>query len=399
MQKNEIANLKHEGEFSPLSKTDTETPLKTDSSPILTGVLSSAEKGVIKTGPFKPKLNRTKVLCDWLQIWCIGDLKTDTKLYKIEKQKYGNPTFTDIYVIHSVLLNCECATLACNPRSAIIDKRGALLKLKNTMLYAMDYCQLINDLLQELGYTFKSVSRLDLAVDFNSFEGFNWHRIEPEHLIRKYARGEYTKVGRNKGNMFVENNIYQYLRFGTSNSDISCYLYNKTVELQQKVMKHYIIEQWEMSDIDTKKDVWRLEISIKGNSWKYTDPDTGEIRPLTIDDLKDIAFLEGAYFFHLNKQFDIRIVADNTRHDRLKKIPLFKEKYEHKPFVLSNLTKDGTRMDKIFIRMSENYNKIQRQNKQLYKLEADYLTREYAEKTGLTEFYNKIKLPENQPVI
>lgn len=366
---------------SPLSKTDSLGTIQSTSKPHTDNITLYGQGTSVKYDNSK----RTNVLIDWLQIWCIGELKA-TKKYEIKKLAYGSKTFLDIYIIKQY--NKEIATLACNPRSALLNKNGALLKLKNNILYCSDYCELLNDLLFELGYVFKSVSRLDIAVDFNTFK----NNLLPQNLIKKYMSCEYTKLGRNKFTLHGEQKKvmdFQTLRFGNNTSDVSIYLYNKTNELQQKTMKHYIIEQWEHFKLDTKKDVWRLEISIKGNSWKYADTGTGEIRPLEINDLKTLQFLEGTYFHWLNKHFDMRINEADKKRSRLKKVLLFTEIYKHEDFVMSFRTDESNRMDKIFIRMLEVYNCEIRQDKKLYSQELEFLTKDYAYKKGLLEFYYK----------
>jgi hypothetical protein len=142
------------------------------------------------------------------------------------------------------------------------------------------------------------------------------------------------------------------------------------------------------------KDVWRLEISIKGNSWKYVDPGTGEIRQIELNDLKEMAFLEGTYFHFLHKEFDIRVNDGSARHNRLRQVPLFNERFDQKDFERSYLSEDGSKMDKFFIRNMEHYNKTQRQDKQLHHMEFELLTYEYAERHGLVEWYRKnVRLP------
>jgi len=381
---------------SPLSKTDILRTTKTTPKPRYDKANSDVQpiKKITQKKQAKRHDNslRTNVQIDWLQVWCLGALKTSFK-YDAEKLSYGTKTFEDVYVIRKKGFKDEIATIACKPRSKILNPKGALIKLKNNILYSANYCDLLNDILIELGFVFQSISRLDLAIDFNKF----LKGLLPEKLIKKYVTGTYTKIGRNKFNIYGEQDddvTFQTLRFGNNNSNVSVYLYNKSKELEQKTMKHYIVEQWQQVEKNGKKldidNVWRLEISIKGNAWKYADSETGEIRPLEINDLNNVAFLEGTYFEHLKKHFDIRLKQKGKKRSRLNPVLLFTEVYDRKSFVRSYNSDESNRMDKIFVRMMENYNYSVRSSRKDREFETEalsLLTADYVKKKGLHKFY------------
>jgi hypothetical protein len=163
-----------------------------------------------------------------------------------------------------------------------------------------------------------------------------------------------------------------------------------------KKHKEYIRENWINHKLDVSKDVWRLEISIKGNTWKFVDVDNGEIRKLDLHDLRSILNLESIYFGHLDKYFDFRYNKPQVKRTRLKKITLFDKSCDNAIFMMAFKTDESNRMDKIFIRMLEKYNCQLRESKREYKEQLSIIVKDYSYDKGLTGFYNKIATQENQ---
>lgn len=344
------------------------------------------------------KNKRCLVVCDWLQVFCMGEFKS-SQVFDYELKPYGNKTFNSIAEIfnNGKLL----ATIAFSPRSSVINPKGALIKISNNCLYCSDYVKLINNIIFEFGYTFVSISRLDLAIDFNTFN----YGLHPEKLIKNYLSCKYTKLRKNDFKIHGKENIenfklhgrqsteiiFETLRFGNNVSAISIYLYNKTAELKAKTHKEYIVENWKRFELDINKDVWRLEISIKGNTWKFVDENTGEIRNLNLNDLMTINILEKIYFSHFEKYFDFRYNKNKIKRSRLKKISLFDKVDSTSNFVMSFNSEEGNRMDKIFIRMLENYNCQIRNSKREYKNELGKIVKDFSYDKGLLGFYyNKV---------
>ena len=328
---------------------------------------------------------RTEVLIDWLQVYCIGTLKKSNK-FTIKELGYGTKVFISVYEIY--VYNELVATLACNPRSSALNQKGALIKLKNSALYCDNRIELMKSILDELGYEFKSISRLDLCIDCNHFN----NNYEPENFIKDYLQLKITKKGKNKATCHFwqsEQIEFQTLRFGKNSSNVSFYLYNKTQEMKDVRYKKYIEDNWIKSGLDVKKNVWRLECSLKGNKYKIIDKDTGLIRPVCLDDLTTTANLEGIFFHYYHRNFEFKINTSDKNKSRKKNIKLFNEFYDLKDFTTSFKTDEATRMDKIFIGMMENYNCEIRLSNRYYKEDLKNIILDYAEKKGLLEFYYK----------
>lgn len=336
---------------------------------------------------------RTNILIDWLQVFCVGHLKKSNILIYKELQ-YGTKVFST--VIEIWYRNEFIATLAYLPRSRALNPLGCLIKLKNNCLYSDKPAELLEMVLFETGFEFKSISRLDLCTDFNSFNNC----YQPENLIKDYLQLKITKKGKNKATCHFwqgQQIEFQTLRFGTNSSDISFYLYNKTQELKDVVFKKYIVDNWQIQNLDVLKNVWRLECSIKGNIYKKVNKQTGEISTLNLNDLKNVSNLEGIFFYYLHRNFEFVINSNIKNKAQKKKIKLFSENYELMEFTKPFKTDDCTRMDKIFINMLESYNCEIRNSKRYYKDDLEYIIKDYCEKKGITDFYYKKIAHEPEP--
>jgi hypothetical protein len=326
---------------------------------------------------------RTHILIDWLQVYCIGTLKNSNILIYKELE-YGTKTFSK--VINLIYQNEHVATLAYLPRSKVIHPQGALIKLKNNSLYSDDRINLLQLIINETGFAFKSISRLDLCIDFNNFN----NNYDPEKFIKDYLQFKITKKGKNKGTVhFWQSNQIKFetLKFGKNTSDVSFYLYNKSKELQDVVYKKYIVDNWIKQGLNTKNTVWRLECSIKGNKYKIVNKDTGEIQPVSLSDLDSIEKLEGIFFYYYHKNFEFKINNNTKNKSRKENIKLFTEIYDLKYFTPSFKTDEAGRMEKIFIKMLENYNCEIRETNRYYKNDMKQILLDYCSKKGMLDFY------------
>lgn len=142
---------------------------------------------------------------------------------------------------------------------------ACLIKLDNRQCYETDCVSKLCDILLSLNITIKSISRLDICSDFQYFD----NGLKPENLIKNFLKEIYWKCG--TANFTVignqkQKNSYEYIRFGSGNSPINCYLYNKTKELADVKEKPYIRDAWASAGYDETKDVWRLEFSLKSDA-------------------------------------------------------------------------------------------------------------------------------------
>lgn len=237
---------------------------------------------------------------DWLQIYADVSLLKYSDEYEAKILDYGTKNFEileEVYLQGSLFCSVQR-----KPRSEIIKSHTAVIKFENSLLYFADAETIIATFLRECEIHLLSITRIDLAVDFKKFK----NGLLPQSLIKgfmkekflKNGRGKYTLIGSQKNVLDVS-----YLRFGTKASDVNVYLYNKSLEMKEKVYKPYIAERWKQLEGSPLQDVWRLEFSLTAKATTFIDEQTGEIQTITLNTFSNtkqqkeiISALEKRYF-------------------------------------------------------------------------------------------------------
>ena len=237
---------------------------------------------------------------DWLQIYADVSLLKYSDEYEAKILDYGTKNFEileEVYLQGSLFCSVQR-----KPRSEIIKSHTAVIKFENSLLYFADAETIIATFLRECEIHLLSITRIDLAVDFKKFK----NGLLPQSLIKgfmkekflKNGRGKYTLIGSQKNVLDVS-----YLRFGTKSSDVNVYLYNKSLEMKEKVYKPYIAERWKQLEDSPLQDVWRLEFSLTAKATTFIDEQTGEIQTITLNTFSNtkqqkeiISALEKRYF-------------------------------------------------------------------------------------------------------
>lgn len=164
-------------------------------------------------------------------------------------------------------------TLLWRPHSKIIAQNSMLVEVANPLLYSGEFRR-VRDLLQAIHpHTWQSLSRLDLATDFQP-------SVAQWQIISMLATGSAYVQGKQDGNMWHNyNSAGQYvtrtprqLAWGAAKSQVKWKLYNKTKEIHETTTdgrtwctKPYIKECWQKAGFKPDTDTWRLEVSIMGS--------------------------------------------------------------------------------------------------------------------------------------
>lgn len=312
----------------------------------------------MRVGGFKLSDNMAIVI-DWLQVNATGRM-SDSVISQLELQPYSTRVFKSVYILRA--FTEDMATIACNPLSPVIPSDTHLIKFHNKLLYSTDLEQRIEYTLNFLGLTFKGLSRLDLAHDFNKFA----NNLLPHNLINRFLLKKWLHVGKQSFKVYGKggvNQSFETLRFGKNDSELSVYLYNKSIELNQVKDKPWIREFWQHNAISQSNDVWRLEVSLKGNRLHYVDESSGNIERLSLSNIFDQLFLHKLYFSLVDKYFKFVRPETNRNISRMKQVQLFDECYNKFYFIKLNDKKESDRSVKIFIKKLEEFNSIVRQIK------------------------------------
>lgn len=170
------------------------------------------------------------------------------------------------------------------------DIRDCTLKIENDLLYKRkmvldgDLYRQIQRAIENSGWTFKHITRCDIAVDFCPLSEPVCERYtKPSEFIsdivsnrvkrcsngaaratlstQQKKKDEMTKIVKSAGD-------FSYIRF--SNYLPTSVLYNKSLEMRMKSLKSYIVDDWLRAGFDdTDNDIWRFELrfNFKGSAF------------------------------------------------------------------------------------------------------------------------------------
>lgn len=276
------------------------------------------------------------------------------------------------------------------PKMASIDQKSVSVKVANRLLYKEDWSWYLHDIIEALNLVVKNITRIDLCLDFQKFAysilqnedgitiprenvptdpytlmeleqyGFVKKYLTPIEFIHRYiqdqsiAQGEtYVREGSNvycvygkkrmvatDGSKEINDDTevtvlsdFEYIRFGSRNSGVCTYLYNKSQELRDKKSKPWIRQRWEDAGLDEKHgDIYRLEFSIsaKGMCLRKADAKRGmraprakNFRKLCRDDVEGQRQLEQLFMGYLDKYFSFRHVGKQKYRKDMKRVSLF----------------------------------------------------------------------------
>ena len=325
---------------------------------------------------------------DWLQLYCLGNIAPRAG-YEVKRLEYSTRIFKHIDEIY--LNKKKICTATHTPFSPVLEQKMVIIKFENYLLYERNLWLVVDNFISDFNLVYKSISRIDVAVDFNTFyKKRNVQNFLNEFLknnVRKIGKADYKLQGCQKTTHIVD-----YLRFGGNNSEVSAYIYNKTKELNQVKMKSYIVDTWRCSGLDVDAGVWRLEFSIKSSAIKILDKSDGDLKDISLDNIKNKVFLEKMYMALVDKYFCFRENTGKTNVTREKQIILFYNNFKDvERYFVRNLG-DATRADKIFIKKLEQSNCELREAKKFYREEQSNILYDFVVEKGLEDFYlSKIK--------
>ena len=283
---------------------------------------------------------------DWLSFFCQCGEPVNFDDYTLELKTYGTQIFekaADVIKDNEVV-----AIVLWQPRSGILRENSAMIKIQNRQLYNEKWFEIFTDLEKAWFCHDIKISRIDICADFVNFK----NGLYPKTLISNFLTQKFVKVGRGTFKIMGEQKKYidyQYLRFGSGSSDISAYIYNKSTELKKVKDKPYIKEFWKQLNNKNKRDVWRLEFSLKGKSLKIIDTINGDFVVDSFKSLTDKKLIANIYSFMVKKYFDFRTPGSDLNKSRWEKIELFEDEDVHFVIVDFALKSDTSRKHKIFL--------------------------------------------------
>lgn len=330
---------------------------------------------------------------DWLEVYCLepqNDPHTakwfEDNGYKIKVRDYGTPVYKEMFTIFQG--EKEWIEVRRNPYSrkgegGFLDPLSTHIKLCNEFCYTDSPIGELRAFLLACNYTFKSISRIDICMDFNEFDG----GIQVKPFIQDYIEGKYSKLNQSRVNLHGEDfwrfREWNSLKWGSTSSPFSTKLYNKSKELREVKDKDYIRQCWLDAGLDLSRDVWRIEFSTSSQAQtrkSKEDKKAFKLHLLMFDDRNKLLMR----FFELyEKYFDFREVITSVdengkvhckRKDRCPRLALIKYNPEDVAYTPSrNITvkKRPERTYKILINKLEklvNEKGIEREYKEAFRI-------------------------------
>jgi hypothetical protein len=281
---------------------------------------------------------------DYLEISLNGVLK-ETENIKLKKLDFHTAIFNDVHEIY--YKGQKIAKATSKPHSKILPPGAVMIRIENKILYLKSAKFIVQNLINDLGLQIRGISRVDFCMDFHEFDS----GLHPQKLIQRFFKNKYVKVGRSKFTAIGEQkswnladekkqkrytvigsqkqgeqkqalHVFDYLRFGSIANGKTIYLYNKTKELREVKNKIHIRNSWKLNGLDDR-DVWRLELSVKGNQQTLIDLETGEFEKVSIFKIFSDEFQKRYFFAGVNSLFRFKINTEEKKITRKPDLILF----------------------------------------------------------------------------
>ena len=281
---------------------------------------------------------------DWLECYCLEDYigyPHDATFFEergwtVRVRDYGTPMYEQMFTVIDTYGE-PYAEIRRKPKSdntknkGIFDPMSCHVRLVNRSCYSDHAAEWFARFLDENGFCFRRISRIDICLDFERFDFGD----DPQKFIQRYMAGRYAKI--NQANISAhgldqwDGRQWNSLSWGSKKSMVTTRLYDKTMELREGKDKPYIRQSWQATglvddwvslekhrhDGSTYKPViWRLEFAVKSgtNNWFVCEDWNGDRRKLqsyrnTLDIYTDRhkifdVFLSLAYHYFHFKYFE-----------------------------------------------------------------------------------------------
>lgn len=316
----------------------------------------------------------------------------------LDVQEYGTRIYSTMW--HVYYGRELFGVLLAYPRMRNVRRDSFLFKIYNYWLYQPDVWERLAYVCGTLGLAVESISRIDLAADFNAFAG----GLHPIEFIRQFMSGELKKKGRSRGRVFFAQEYrgnsksgapkdclqFNALQIGKRSSDACCYLYNKSLELKEETMKPWIVDCWRDAGLDVD-NVWRLEVSLTSKALTFFDKTSGEYIDFGLANLTDPhAGVNALTLFHayLQSLFFFFYPTGQANVSREKMLPLFGDVIPFSRSVLRHQN-PSDRAERVLIKklhtLADKYRGFSRDD--MFDLR-DYAA-QLADSTQLTDWYER----------
>lgn len=306
---------------------------------------------------------------DWLEVYCIEplDFHCNSEYFKkigfeVKTREYGTPQYKEVLLLfdnEKPVYEIRRLPYSLKEQGGIFALGSCHIRLANRACYVPNCIDNFRRFLLTHNYEYRSISRIDICMDFNNFDNL----ANPLNIIKKYMRGEISKINQCKvaahGNDAWDGRSWNSLKWGSPNSSVTTKLYNKSLEMKEVKRKFYIEDVWKEAGLisDEEHDIWRVEFSLKSDIKGLIRMDSGELieNKLTTYDtperLLHIFSMYAGRYFHFKTIVKTR-EGNIQRKDRCPDLPLFKISQTDKVVKLfkPTMNKEPDRVDKMLVK-------------------------------------------------
>lgn len=265
---------------------------------------------------------------DWLEVFCLEPNEKEydaqyfiNKGYDVRQRAYGTPQYSQMFTILDAgheLLEIRRKPYSLRSQGGIFERGACHIRLSNRTCYDKAPVNVLRKFLVAHGYIFKSISRIDIALDFNEFD----NGLQVTDFIQSYVWGEISKVNQSNVSMHGSDKWncrdINSLKWGSPSSPNTTKLYNKSLEMRQTKQKFYIRDRWEEAGLDISRDVWRIEFSLK-SQFQTIKTRVGKTRIKSLSDYDTHKKLFFQFVGMQQKYFDFRNIRYNSKGEPIRK--------------------------------------------------------------------------------
>lgn len=252
---------------------------------------------------------------DWLEVTCLEPLAEPRDAdyfalrgFVVNVRDYGTRVWGEMFTIegtdHLPFLEVRRA-----PKSEVIAQNVCHLRFVNRVCYFPNAAGIMASFIQQYGYEFHHISRIDVCLDLERFD----YGDLPRDFMRRFMENRYSKI--NQANIHAHGSdewsgrVWNSLSWGSPTSDIGTKFYNKTLELYDpttgRYSKPYIRQSWYQCGLiddavnvtKTRSDgttytpeIWRIEFSVRSSvrNWFTIELDGKQKRKQSIRNTLDV---------------------------------------------------------------------------------------------------------------
>lgn len=215
---------------------------------------------------------------DWLEVFCIENGCFDAKYFQrlgwcVNEREYGTPLYREMFTLVNEhgkpFLEIRRNPYSLKENGGIFEKGSCHIRLANRTLYTYNPIQQLQEFLIKYKYTFKGITRIDIACDQLVFD----NGMNPEKLIADYMEGSILKNRNSRINVHgsekADGRNWNSIKWGAASSPLSTKIYDKTLELKEASDKLYIKDSWVKAGLcDLQKVVYEYKDKKTGTTEK-----------------------------------------------------------------------------------------------------------------------------------